>query len=101
MGLALVTWQRFEFAPSESGTGSGKRGPGYKMSTNCKSPKSFASILFALLVLCMLRGLAAADSPALAPLATPVLVGDTLNLSGRGFSAGSMVNFFVSTPNGS
>ena len=57
-------------------------------------------MLIALLILSALRGIAAAGAPVIAPLAAPVLTGGTLMIEGSGFSAGSMLNFFVSTANG-
>jgi len=62
--------------------------------------ESFAAVLIALLVLIGLRGIAAAAAPAIAPLTAPVAVGSSLILGGRGFTSGSVINFFVSAPSG-
>ncbi len=70
------------------------------MSTKTTSYKFFATILIALLIVNALRGIAAAGAPVIAPLTAPVLAGDSLKIEGSGFSAGSIVNFFVSTANG-
>ncbi len=36
----------------------------------------------------------------LSPVTSPILIGAGLTLAGRGFTAGSMLNFFVSTASG-
>jgi hypothetical protein len=82
----------------ETGRGAGQQ---RQMSEHYSIRKSLVSMIITLtVVIGMLRGAALAAAPAIASVSA-VLAGASFKINGSGFTPGSTVNFFVSTPAGS